>query len=328
MALPASPAPTSAAEPETPAPTGADEPETPAPTGAAEPETTVPTIAPEPDSPALATDLEDSFFETRRLRKDGWDGGKMAIFCGTLAETGVVTFASRACGMSAQSAYGLRHRNPMFDMVWEAALSMARDRLADELLARSIKGGAEQLLRDGCIVGERHAFDNKLAFAVLRRLDRRAELGASGRKPAKWETPLPAPAVKGQWQALLDAVSEERCDDAFALLNPPKVDSEVDNPLFQGFGSDSLDAEDAPERVWQEWNSDDWRTDFPPPPGFDGDQDGEWGDEDYSRSLTTEEHDALVASGEAEPPEERVTIEQDETERDAFFAALASGAPE
>jgi len=188
----------------------------------------------EPDSPAVATDLEDSFFETRRLRKDGWDGGKMAMFCGNLAETGVVTFACRASGMSAQSAYGLRHRNPVFAKAWEAALSMARERLADELLARSLKGGAEQLLKDGCIVAERHTFDNKLAFAMLRRLDHRAELGTTFRTPAAWEIPVPAPAVKGQWQDLLDALSEERSDDAMALLDPPKVDSEVDDPPVEG----------------------------------------------------------------------------------------------
>ena len=68
----------------------------------------------EPDSPALATDLADSFFETRRLRHDGWDGPAMASFCGALAETGIVTAACRACGKSAQSAYALRQREPLF----------------------------------------------------------------------------------------------------------------------------------------------------------------------------------------------------------------------
>jgi len=129
----------------------------------------------ETHSPALATCLEDSFFETRRLRKDGWDGTRMASFVGMLAETGIVTLACRACGMSAQSAYALRQRHLLFAKAWEAAISLAREKLADELLARSLKGSAEQLLRDGAIVGERHHFDNKLAFAVLRRLDRRAD---------------------------------------------------------------------------------------------------------------------------------------------------------
>ena len=60
----------------------------------------------ETHSPAVATWLEDSFFETRRLRKDGWDGAHMAAFIGTLAETGIVTLACRR--NPASSAPGLR----------------------------------------------------------------------------------------------------------------------------------------------------------------------------------------------------------------------------
>ncbi|MEO5578804.1 MAG: hypothetical protein ABIR25_07130 [Sphingomicrobium sp.] len=278
-----------------------------------------------PDSPALATDLEDSFFETRRLRKDGWNGGKMATFCGTLAETGIVTYACRASGMSAQSAYGLRHRDRVFAKAWEAALSMARERLADELLARSLKGGAEQLLKDGCIVAERHTFDNKLAFAMLRRLDHRAELGTTFRMPAAREVPLPAPAVKGQWQDLLDALTEERSADAMRLLDPPKVDSEVDDPPVEGVESNELEDEPfVPKRIWREYRTDAWRTDFPPPPDFEGNEKGVWEDNGYSRSLTAAE---LAAVTIGDPDAGSVTLEQDEADRDAFFAALAAPVP-
>ena len=188
----------------------------------------------EPDPPSLATCLEDSFFETRRLRRDGWDGKKMAAFCGTLAETGIVTFACRAADMSAQSAYALRHRNPIFARAWEAALAMARHRLADELLARSLKGSHEALLRGGAIVAERQHYDNKLAISVLRRLDRRAELGATFRTPPASERREPAPAIKGHWHELMLALAQDRIDEADRLLTGPpvKVDSEVDNPCL------------------------------------------------------------------------------------------------
>ena len=66
-----------------------------------------------------------------------------------------------------------------------------------------------------------------------------------------------------------------------------------------------------------------WR---PPPPDFDGEEKGNWEDQVYSRSLTAAEHDALADAGWAEPPEELVTIAQDQAERDAFFAALATPA--
>lgn len=190
------------------------------PTGAEMAATPLPAQAPaEPDSPALAAHLDDSFTETRRLRKDGWDAPKMASFIGTLAETGVVTYACRACDMSAKSAYALRHRDPLFASAWEAALSMARERLADELLARSLKGSAEQLLKDGAIVAERHHFDNKLAFAILRRLDRRAELGTTFRTPPAAEIPGPPPAIAGEWQ-LVDAMADDRVRGCRTVADP------------------------------------------------------------------------------------------------------------
>ena len=274
----------------------------------------------EPGSPAVATDLDDSFLETRRLRKDGWDGAKMARFCGTLAETGVVAFACRAAGMSAQSAYALRHRNPVFDKAWLTATFIARERLADELLARSIKGGVEQLLKDGAIVAERHTFDNKLAFAILRRLDRQAELGATFATPARADIPVPAPAVKGQWQDLLDALSEDRPADARALLEPPKVDSEVDNPPVEGVEGDDLDNENLPDpRIWWESGRTAYRTNFPPPDGSDCHEHEQFGHRDYHRALTDAEAATMTARDDARAATRRAA---DEAERDAFFAGL------
>jgi hypothetical protein len=158
---------------------------------------------------SLATHLEDSFFETRRMRSDGWDGPTMAAFCRTLAETGVVTEACRACDKSAQGAYALRQREPVFARAWEAAIALAREKLADELLARSLRGSVEQVMNsDGAIVGERHSYDNRLAFSVLRRLDRRAELGATFKTPRPWAIPDAPAAVSGDWQLLLDAQAD------------------------------------------------------------------------------------------------------------------------
>jgi hypothetical protein len=279
-------------------------------------------------SEAVAVDLDDSFSETRRLRKDGWDAANMATFIGTLAETGVVTFACRACGMSAQSAYVLRRRDFLFATAWEAALSMARERLADELLARSLKGSADQLLHDGAIVAERHHFDNKLAFAMLRRLDRRAELGATFRTPPAAEVRGPPPAIAGEWQNLVDAMADGRTADVERLLapTPSKVDSEVYDPPIEGF--EDSESEDAVTfehaRVWRDWPSDGWRTDFPPPAAFDGDENGDWEDDGYARTLTADELAGLIAAGIAEPDEAafELSIEDDEAARAKFFSEL------
>ena len=282
-----------------------------------------PSLPVEPDSPAVATDLEDSFFETRRLRHDGWDGPAMATFCGTLAETGVVTEACRACGKAAKGAYALRQREPLFARAWESALSLARERLADDLLARSLKGSAEQIIRDGCIWGERHVYDNKLAFAILRRLDRRAELGATFRTPPADQIPCQVPAVSGDWQLLLDALSDDRKEDAALLLTPlpPEVveSNEGNNPPVEGVEGDELDEPYVPKRVWQEYLSGAWRTSFPSPPGFDGEEKGKWEDGNYARSLTSTEL-AAVTGGSAD--EEGVTLKQDEADRDGWGVGL------
>jgi len=82
-------------------------------------------------------------------RHDGWTGALMAKFCETLAETGIVVDACLAVGKSTNTAYANRRRNPLFAGMWEAALGVARGRLADALLARSIEGSVEFYYRDG-----------------------------------------------------------------------------------------------------------------------------------------------------------------------------------
>ena len=277
----------------------------------------------EPDSPALATDLENSFFETRRLRHDGWDGPAMATFCRALAETGVVTEACRACGKSAKGAYALRQREPLFARAWESALSLARERLADDLLARSLKGSAEQIIRGGCIWGERHSYDNKLAFAILRRLDRRAELGATFRTPPANRIPDPVPAVSGDWQLLLDALGEDRKDDAALLLTIPRESAEGNegnNPPIEGVEGDDMDDEDLPDpRIWWEPGRRAYRTNFPPPEGQYCHENEQFGHRDYHRSLTDAEAATMAARDDASAAARRAA---DEVERQAFFAGL------
>ena len=91
------------------------------------------------------------------IRHDGWTGEKMATFCETLAETAVVAEACEAARRGISGAYAARRRSPAFAAAWDAALSIARERLADTLLARSMEGNVEQIYRDGELVGERHS---------------------------------------------------------------------------------------------------------------------------------------------------------------------------
>jgi hypothetical protein len=127
------------------------------------------------------------------IRHDGWTGEKMATFCETLADTAVVAEACDEAGMSPSGAYAARRRNPVFAAAWDAALTIARERLADTLLARSMEGNVEQIYKDGELVGERHVLDNRLGLAILRRLDRLADTGLSTSSRGVRAPTAPAP---------------------------------------------------------------------------------------------------------------------------------------
>jgi len=259
------------------------------------------------------------------IRHDGWTGEAMAKFLETLAETGIVLDACDAAHKSSPAAYALRRRNPLFAQGWETALGIARDRLADTLLARSIEGNVEQIIKDGEIVAEKHFIDNRLGLAILKRLDQRAH-AAQGERRA----PSAAPAqVEPDWELALTALrtgDEDQIAAALAMLQGPAAGlsqgdkvSEVSDPSFEG---DSF----RHSRLWRTWDTREWRTNFPPPPGFDGHEQGDWEDEDYSRALGEAELAALVAAGIAEPTEavSEVSLEQDEAERGGVFRAIGS----
>ncbi len=299
------------------------------------------------DPPPLgpAPQLETIATETRHYRHDGWTPAARAGFLEMLAKSGVVTDACREVQVSSQAAYALRNRDLLFAAGWDAALSLARARLADELFHRSVNGMVDQVWKDGDIVAERHHHDNRLSIAVLNRLDARTDraerIGA------------PSLNLAGHWEAYLAALSEDRIADAEALLAPPPVPAPapvpvavpVTVPALLGHGSDAMlihqfhqlrsgmaldeagdcDARDdddtKDERVWVQDHS--WRTNYPPPDDFHGDEYGDYGEEDYDRQCTPDEralldraYPTLCADGRIDPR----AVEEDE--RDAFFAAL------
>lgn len=255
-------------------------------------------------------------------RHDGWTGEAMAKFLEALADTGVVAEACDAALKSREAAYALRRRDPLFAQAWELALANARDRLADTLLARSIEGNVEQIVKDGEIVAEKHFIDNRLGLAILKRLDQRIDGNGKDRRLSP-----PSPTrTEPDWDLALAALRTGNEDDiaaALTLLQGNEVD-EVDTPSIDGF-----DDEEVPfrhRRVWRTWQTDEWRTDFPPPPGFAGHEEGDWEEAGYCRALSDEELAALVTAGIAEASDAAsvVSIEEDEAARQAFFHGLAT----
>ncbi|CAN5175467.1 hypothetical protein BH24PSE1_BH24PSE1_03950 [soil metagenome] len=254
-------------------------------------------------------------------RHDGWTGEKMAIFCEALADTAVVAEACDQARMGISGAYALRRRNPAFAAAWDAALTIARERLADTLLARSMEGNVEQLWRDGELVGERHVIDNRLGLAILRRLDRLAETGLSTSSRGVRSPGAPAPCSRPvDWELAVDALrtgDEAAVWKALALFKSNEVE-EVEGPpvsLSQGDEDEGLDLSD---RCWKDHHG--WLTNFPPPLGFTGHESGTYaGDEEYERACTPEEVAILEAEEAADFAAARA---EDEALRDAWFEML------
>lgn len=258
-----------------------------------------------------------------KLRHDGWTGEKIADFCEALAETAIVADACDAAGMGISGAYAARRRNPMFAAAWDAALGIARERLADTLLARSMEGNIEQLYRDGELVGERHVIDNRLGLAILRRLDRVAETGLSvshiGRRAPEAPTPARRPL---DWEMMIDALRTGDPDSvgkALALLKSNEVD-EVEGPPnpYDAGDSDVPDSVHPEDHCWKD-SEGVWMTHLAPPPGFSGYESTYYGADAYERECTAEEVELFDAFLAGVIENERV---EDEAFRDAWLASL------
>jgi len=268
-------------------------------------------------------------------RHDGWTGEKMATFCETLAETAVVADACDAARMGVSGAYAARRRNPVFAAAWDAALSIARERLADTLLARSMEGNVEQIYKDGELVGERHVIDNRLGLAILRRLDRLAETGLAlhSNPPAaraeRSRSASPAILPKSQefdWERMVGALRGDDLDEvarALALVKSHEVEEVEDPSNRPPSAEDEDEALDLTDRCWRDEIDEIWMTDFPPPEGFTGWESRPYDDMDddepYKRTCTDEEAAILEADAAAERAAKRV---DEEDLRDRWFALL------
>lgn len=255
-------------------------------------------------------------------RIDGWTAERRVTFLGALAEGHTVEAACGCVGLSVASAYALRRRagGEAFALGWRAACLLARDRLADILTSRAIDGQVDTYTRaDGTSV-TRHRHDNRLATALLSRLDR---LAASEPPPAaaatpagsKSAAPVPAPApvpdfedaeaarlVAGDFAGFLDLVADDGDADAVAdflgeahaLRNPqlPQLRRFRKGREWLADNEDLID-DVADEPVWWDEEDGQWLTSFAPPPHFEGTHYGRYGEANYARTVLPDEEHAL-----------------------------------
>lgn len=327
---------------------------------------------------------------TRAQRLDGWTPDRRRTFLESVSEGHTVEAACRIVGLSVASAYALRRRadGAAFALGWRAASLLARETLADALLARAIDGHVETVTRANGDVIERHRYDNRLAATMLTRLDRLAEAGAdepthhaarlvaqefdafldlvardagparaglflAARAPGADGVPDAAdldpiaalaradrflraqaglaaevdcadldPAARAHWTAEQWARAEAAGLLRLAPAEPagepqlPQLNDDEEDDDEEALDEDADEDEDEDEEpVWCD-DDGDWWTRFPPPPGFDGQAEGAFGDDDYRRTLTPAER----AATEAQEKAARDDLLADETEaRDRWF---------
>ncbi len=254
------------------------------------------------DPPALSPAEPRS----RRYRHDGWIPERQVAFLEALAACGVVAEACKQVGLSTQSAYSFRNRRSgrAFGTAWDAVLiHRARGRLSDEALSRAMNGCVETVRQDGEIKAERHRFDNRLTMAVLTRLDRLAE-----REGARDEQ---LRAVSEDLDDFLDCVEQGGDADAFIEARRPAPE-----PAPEDEGEPGPDLQTEP--IWTEDDGRPW-TRFPPPPGFDGEEVGQYDAvQFYARTLSAAEQAVL----DRDLADLRA---QEAKERDRYFGFASNG---
>lgn len=126
--------------------------------------------------------------------RHGWTPELKARFLGRLAVHGNARAACRNVCLSAEAAYKLRRRDPLFARGWAAALLLARENGIQVLAERAIEGVEEQIYYRGELVGTRRRYDNRLLLAHLARLDRLADEEAAGEDAGRFDEMLAAMA--------------------------------------------------------------------------------------------------------------------------------------
>lgn len=129
------------------------------------------------------------------------------------------------------------------------------------------------------------------------------------------------PAGRAQWSA--EQWTRAEAAGLVALAPPPPPAQSACEPPLPPLRPDLPDyvsPADRPDPVWWCDDADAWRTRFPPPDFFMGEEDGEWGDPDYQRELDDDEIEQLERPHRIQSAVRHVT---EGRARDAWFADAA-----
>jgi hypothetical protein len=107
-----------------------------------------------------------------RARHDGWTAERQRTFLAALAETGCISEACLAAGITARSAYRLRAhpQGERFAQGWDQALRYATSKLLTLAYERAVRGSVREMWRDGRLIAEARQPSDKLLMYLLSNL--------------------------------------------------------------------------------------------------------------------------------------------------------------
>ena len=236
-----------------------------------------------------------------RFRRDGWTPEKQREYVEALADTGVARQAAARVGMSETSVNRLRRRPEArsFDRSCDGAMRLGAKRLVSIAYERAIEGTIKRHYYHGEVRSEERVYDGRLLIALLAKL---GPLAMPDEESAE---------VARNWEPWMQAVEQGLPEPA------PEPEPEAE-PVEAEADEDEEDGEDFTfdgNEVWKD-EFGVWWTRFPPPDDFGGWEESVWGEEDYQRTLSEAEQEAVEAE-EAEEDEARMAREC--ARRDAFF---------
>jgi hypothetical protein len=146
-------------------------------------------------------------------RADGLSPQKQRDFISALADTGSVTDAARAVGMSRKACYELR-RSPgaeQFDAAWQAARAESSKQLIDIAFDRAINGVEEPVFdKNGQRIACRYRYNDRLLMFLIRaNAPEQYRLAHRDMRGTDEPLPPPAPPVAEALQRLEPAMPPE-----------------------------------------------------------------------------------------------------------------------
>lgn len=236
-----------------------------------------------------------------------WSSANQRCFLEALSISGNITESAASVSMTKQAAHAFRNRaaGAVFKLGWDAAILLARARLEADLLERAIEGQEEIYERDSETGRVRRIrSDNRLSMSVLHRLDKMT----SSKNDVPADTYL-ARVVAQDFEAFLDLIERDggraeamlflkvRDDGLVPMINVTREELSNNSQLsqnsanFEESSETGVEPEEAAAQmsVWYCEYSDGWRTNFPPPPDFYGDEEGQFGCDNYERQLSDDE---------------------------------------